>query len=244
MNHKRKHAAPIVAALGLFASASIADADTIYPTQLLVVSDATSSSSLGTVDAGSLTSFGLEYYVRGQSDTAEDSKQVASFLQFDNVFTLPAFFANQPGFSATFGIRYMAKESSTESGSVMLGTNASGSWDASGSNNPLFDWGFDDDAALTNAANVQTLIPDVASSTPTGTLIEIDVTDIVRDWINNPSSNQGFVLFLDENSEQGASFKKAQIELSFVEVPIPEPSTLALMGLGGLFMARRRRDRD
>lgn len=72
----------------------------------------------------------------------------------------------------------------------------------------------------------------------------IDVTSTVNGWISTPAGNHGFAVFSTSgNVELGSmthgtgKWRPALVDAA----PVPEPSSAALLGLGGLALAMRRR---
>ena len=84
---------------------------------------------------------------------------------------------------------------------------------------------------------------------PQGTTMTYDVTSIVQDW-SNGDSNYGFVLqSLGLNAGDGLFLASSEYAGSAGDVArptldidyVPEPITIALLGLGGLAVLRRKR---
>jgi hypothetical protein len=73
---------------------------------------------------------------------------------------------------------------------------------------------------------------------------------LIQSWIDNPLSNTGFLLRQPDgtnsidafhSSESGTLIFHPLLTLEVTIPPAPEPSSLLLLGLGTLFVARRRR---
>ncbi len=71
----------------------------------------------------------------------------------------------------------------------------------------------------------------------------------VQDWLDNPSTNYGIHLrrrfgntgqFVTLPSSEAGS-NQPELVVNYTYTPVPEPGTLALAGLGGLMLLRRRR---
>ena len=179
-----------------------------------------------------------------------NGQQFASFLNFD-VGALTAADVANPTFEAIFSIDYDSRLNSVNNGAnVLVGQNVLGAWDTTGTSNPLYDWGWNDgdtndDTPDPNAAqgvfaeNTQLIVEGIAATDPLGQRISVDISDIIANWVNDPTTNQGLVLFQEFNQSNGAGFSDAQIVVSVAAVP--EPSSLAILLMGGTFVASRRR---
>jgi len=164
---------------------------------------------------------------------AGTTRQLASFFLFD-ISGLTAPDVNDPGFVATFRFEVQSVLNTLVDMPLNLGRNTSGAWNDSGTSNPLHDWGFADETSAVAAADVQLLNSDVRNYSD-GDTVEVDVTTIVKDWVLGNTTNQGFVLF-GSNDNQGIGVLTPELE-----TVVPEPGSLALVGLGGLCLLRRRR---
>jgi hypothetical protein len=79
------------------------------------------------------------------------------------------------------------------------------------------------------------------SVTTAGAWYSFNVTSLIQDWVDTPSSNHGLRL----SAETAGNLKFESVDdvntavRPYLQV-VPEPSTAALGGLGALFLARRR----
>ena len=227
--------AAIVACVAL-AGGSVHGAMILTPSDAMVVSDQTTPTSLGSIDGGTTE----PYPVRSRQDTSQNDRQVATFLQFD-VSSLTSADVNNAGFIAVFQIDYTFRLNTSNNLEILIGRNASGAWDSSGSNNPLHDWGFDDETSTAAAADGLTLMANVRTTTPPVNDIQVDVSGIVKGWVDGTNPNQGFVLYYDRNAYQGAGFRDAELL-----IVVPEPATFGLLAVGLLGLrasGRRRKER-
>ncbi len=77
--------------------------------------------------------------------------------------------------------------------------------------------------------------------------VTIDVTATVNGWINGDKPNYGFALVCESQprieifSSEGGGAEKGPLLKSFTPDPVPEPSSVALLGAGGLALLLRRR---
>jgi len=126
---------------------------------------------------------------------------------------------------------------------VFVGRIQGGTWDSGGSNNPLHDWGFDDESGTVAAADGKLLVANVkftADPTVTNITVDADVSDIVKGWVEGTNSNQGFVLYYDRNVFQGIGLDNPELL-----IVVPEPLTMLAVGMGiaglGGYIRKRRR---
>ena len=229
MYSKSTRIVAVIVACVAFAAESVHGAMILAPSDVRVVSDQTTTTSLGTVTGGTSE----PYPVRSRATLSQDDMQVATFLQFD-VSALTIADVNHPDFSAIFQIDYTFQLNTSNDLAILVGRNTSGAWDSSGSHNPLHDWGFDDEAATAAAADGRTLVANVRTTTPPVNDIQVDVSDIVKGWVDGTNPNQGFVLYYNRNAFEGAGFRDAELLIT-----VPEPSTLSLSVLAALNLISR-----
>ncbi len=176
--------------------------------------------------------FAGPFYVRERANENNPELEVNAFFDFD----LSALSAGQV-VNATLTLHENHKLNNVNSGDLFL-ARVTEPWDAT-TNNPTFDQGVDLAGEL--------FIGDNGNATD-GPVVDIsfviDVTDIVSDWLANPSSNHGFRLRLDD-AFVGAAFDhdgpNAPV-LTITQVStIPEPTISALLMLSGVALLRRRR---
>jgi hypothetical protein len=150
--------------------------------------------------------------------------RIASFIQFD-LSSLTATIVNSSNFSAIFYADLVDTLNSSNALEIMIGQVVDGnSW--SSSTDPLFSW-------ANNSINESTFVDNV-NGLALGSQ-DLDVTNIVRGWVNGTSENNGFVVYGAERAYQGAGFDNARLQ-----VEVPEPSTIAIFALGIIGLASRR----
>ena len=178
---------------------------TLMPSAHIKVSDQTTRTSLEEVFPGEFTS---SYYVQYHS---RDHRRLATFVQFD-LSSLPF---DTVVSSAQFVVDYKTRaHEKPRTMAVMLGRNTQGSWDTSGTNNPLHDWGRDDETGAVNAELLRSVIADVSATAPVVNDIAVDVTQTVNNWISGTQSNDGFVLFSGSNIVHGAGLDNARLVIT------------------------------
>ena len=181
--------------------------------------------SEGTVNSGSLS--GSEVVARERRNQSQQDKRIASFLNFD-VSSLTASLVNSSEFSASFEADFDSRLNTVNNMSVLLGQVGT-AWDAMAGSLPLFE--------LAGTSTNQGILVNNVRTNAFGTYT-LDVTDIVRSWVNGGSTNNGLVVFGSAPVYQGAGFNNVGLT-----VFIPEPTSIAIFALGILGLASRRIDR-
>lgn len=176
----------------------------------------------GTVNSGSLT--GNEVIARERKNQSQEDKRIASFLHFD-VSSLTSSLVNSSEFSASFEADFDSRLNTINNMSVLLGQVGS-AWDTMAGSLPLFE--------LAGLSTNQATLVNNAKTDTFGTYT-LDVTDIVRSWVNGGSINNGLVVFGAAPVYQGAGFKNVGLS-----VDIPEPTSIAIFALGVVGLASRR----
>ena len=195
---------------------------TLSPESVANVSLDGDINSAGTVNSGSLT--GSEVIARERKNQSQQDKRIASFLHFD-VSSLSSSLVNSSLFSATFEADFDSRLNTVNNMSVLLGQVAS-AWDTMAGSLPLFE-------LAGSSTNQATLVNNVKTDS-FGTYT-LDVTDIVRSWVNGGSTNNGLVVFGAAPVYQGAGFNNVGLT-----VYIPEPTSIAIFALGLVGLASRR----
>ena len=182
----------------------------LTPSAHIRVTDETTKNRLGNIGAHESNS---TYCVRSEFDIGRQQRQIASFIQFD----LSGISQKTAISSAQFVIDYSTRLHDKNSLAVLLGRNTQGSWDISGSNYPLYDWGRKDEDGTVKADILGTLVTDVKTEAPVKKDLSVDVTQTVKDWLSGVHANDGFVIFADRDSTQAAGFNNARLLISYVD---------------------------
>ena len=190
--------------------------------------DGTSPASAGAQFAGPL-------FVRERRDGTPTSQMVRAFLKFD----LSGLDSGEV-LEATLYLSENHKLNSVYSADLLIG-KVLNDWDATGGTAPVFSDAVDGEFVFGDngpASAGPVLDPPI--------LHEIDVTDFVKAWQADPSSNFGFRLALDVDFV-GAAFDYTgdYAPVLVITQAVPEPSTfilgaLGLLGLGFCGWRRRR----
>lgn len=180
---------------------------------VMVSYDQTDRDGTGSVtisDTAALTD-ASDIIARERSTDTQTTRQILTYVNFD-LSGLDSNYVNQAGYQATLTLDYLEQLNTSKSMEVRVApvhsfTNAV--WaDAVGSY-PLATWV---SPANSGGQNLGTygleVLANVATTDPAATTNEVvvDVTDIVKDWINGSTTNNGLVFFGTTDQAQGAGF--------------------------------------
>ena len=175
---------------------------------------------------GSVSLNNTQLFMRERNSNAasQEKWRIASFFKFD-LSSLTTSIVNSSIFSATFEAELAGRVNTVRNLGASIG-QVNTNWDNVSGSFPLFEYA----AASTNK---QTLVGNV--KTAAFTTYSIDITSIVRDWVNGTQDNNGLVLFGSRREFQGAGFNSTALK-----VEVPEPSSIAILGLGLIGLGLRR----
>ncbi len=178
-----------------------------FPEKLIFVSDDSDRDFISdAMDPGPLDDEG-NIVARERQDVSQDNLQIRTFVEFD-LSAISAENVANPGFSATFGIDFVTRLNTVNDMGVVLGRVqddgiAGDSWGTEEGVFPLYEWGGE------NAADTVTVVDNIKTD-PLGARL-VDVTGIVRDWVNGVHDNNGFVLSGSGDAFQGAGLNNARL---------------------------------
>lgn len=161
-----------------------------------------------------------EFVARERANDAQTTIQGVTYFKY-NLNDITAAAAADPSFSATFSIDYDTVLNSGLGNAlgvdVSVVANAN-TWANSSGSYPLVTWvgGANLGAGISGD---HVVLANADAVTPTGQSLTFDATADVKDWVDGTTANNGYVLFGDRDSNQGAGFSNATLKLS---------STLAL----------------
>lgn len=163
-----------------------------------------------------------------------DDLKIATFHQFD-VSGLTPEQVNSEVFSAEFAIDFVGNQGQSVATSLNVGRVTNGNtWGGVSGTQPVYAW-------AGTATQTSVLINNVV--TQAAGEASVDVTAIVRDWVNGIHENNGFALSLDP-VVQIAGYNSPQLRVVLPVALIPEPGSVLLVFAGifglGLSSARRR----
>ena len=149
-----------------------------------------------------------ELVIRERTSPTQNALRISSYLKFD--LTDPAAVAAfaTPPYTASLTLDYVGQLNTVNGGSASVGRVTTADWDST-TNLPLHSYGLESGVG-TNATDVGVFL-DIATTSATGQTLEIDVTNIVINWVEGGQPNFGFVVFINQNVSQGASFDSPQL---------------------------------
>ncbi|MFC7339468.1 hypothetical protein ACFQY0_19905 [Haloferula chungangensis] len=209
----------LVGALGLFVSLSLgldAQSVTLEPVDT-AVTDNLSPANVGataSTTAPALVNGGVsgEFVIRERSSAAQSDRRISSYFLFDLTDPSVEDVLASPLFTATLSVDYVGQLNTVNGAPASIGRVTTAAWDSS-SNPPLHSYGLEGGVG-TQAADVMALIDNIAATPAAGETVSLDVTEIVRSWIDGVNPNYGFVLFINQLTSQGAGFDHPQLVLA------------------------------
>ncbi|MGJ8697767.1 MAG: DNRLRE domain-containing protein [Verrucomicrobiaceae bacterium] len=204
--------------LGCFALASF-PASLIAQTTLspsdTAVTDNLDPANVGETAALALVNAGVtgDLAIRERRSTAQNDRRISSYIQFDLTESTAATALAVPLYAASLTLEYVGQLNTLNAATASLGRVTTAAWDST-TTFPLHSYGLDGATGITNAADVVDFIPNVATEAATGQTLTIDVTKIVKDWVDGNEPNYGFVLFFNLLESQGAGFNNPQLVIS------------------------------
>lgn len=178
------------------------------------VTDNLSPANVGpdAVTAGVNAGVAGDLVMRERASATQNNLRISSYVKFD--LTDPAAVAAfaSPPYSASLTLEYVGQLNTSNGGAASVGRVTTADWDST-SNFPLHSYGYEAGVGA-NAADVSVFINNIATTPATGQTLEIDVTNIVINWIDGGQPNFGFALFMNQNVSQAASFNNPQLVIT------------------------------
>jgi len=205
MKHLNNTLVCLLTALGFCSLVPIAHAQGPLSPTVIFTTDAQTPSITGAanVDAGDSPA-DSDFYIRERRNGNEVALRISSFLNFD-VSSLTPQVVNESGFAVLLSADYEFRLNDINSAAAIVGRVTNGAWNGT-SVRPLHSWG------ITDSADRSPLVADIASLTPSPTAsVSVDVTDIVRGWVNGTVPNYGLAVFMDRLEFNGAGFSNPRL---------------------------------
>ncbi|WP_372846133.1 hypothetical protein [Pontiella sp.] len=186
---------------------------------VMVSYDQTDRNDVGSVtidDAANLTA-ASDIIARERSGDTQTNRQILTYVNFD-LSGLDSAYVNQAGYQAILTLDYLEQLNTLNNMEVRVApvhsfTNAV--WSNTAGSYPLATWVSPADSAgqdlgsygIQVLANVKTVNPGDAINE-----VVLDITDIVKDWVNGTTVNNGLVFFGTTDSSQAAGFTFTSLE--------------------------------
>lgn len=215
MNFSKLSSISFLGTLGLACFTSSIFAQTTLSPSDTAVTDNLDPANVGETATLTAVSAGVtgDLAIRERRNATQNDRRISSYIQFDLTEPTAAAALAAPLYSASLTLEYVGQLNTANAAAASLGRVTTAAWDSTATF-PLHSYGLDGASVITNAADVTVFIPNVATETPTGQTLTIDVTNIVKDWADGTEPNYGFVLFFNQLESQGAGFNNPQLVIS------------------------------
>ena len=212
MNRSKKTFLLILSVLGFSSLTAFLSAQTTLSPSDTAVTDNLDPANAGqtAILAGVNGGVTGDLVIRERRSATQNDRRISSYIKFDLTTPEATTALSAPLYIASLSLQYDAQLNDSNAAAASVGRVTTAAWD-SATNFPLHSYGLDGTSVITNAADVTIFIPNVATETPTGQTLTIDVTNIVREWANGIEPNYGFVLFFNQLESQGAGFSNPQL---------------------------------